>query len=91
MDIEGDSTIVWVNMANERAEDYLYRHATRADELRQSYKLLAAALALSLERGVRGDALERDAADEALAQIARVLLPAMEFAGALRARVEPRV
>ena len=84
VDVDGDSTIVWVNMSNDRVESFLYRHPARANELRQAYKLLSAVFALALENGVLDESLNRDAAEAALKHVGKVVLPAIDFAGALR-------
>ena len=80
VDVNAEETTVFVNMDNRVLENCAYREPTRTLELREMYKIVSAALAISLERAIEKGEVEREATGKAFEAVGDVLVPAVDFA-----------
>ena len=80
VDVNAEETIVFVNMDNRVLENCAYREPTRTLELREMYKVVSAALAISLERAIEKGEVEREVTGKAFEAVGDVLVPAVDFA-----------
>ena len=80
VDKEAGKTIVFVNMDNRGLANYQRTDPRRRDELEEMYKLAVAPIAISLERAVADNEIERDEADKAMSAVGDVVLPSVDFA-----------
>ena len=81
VDQEEGKTIVFVNMDNQGLYSYCYPQPERAPEIREMYKVAAAALALSVEGLLDNEDVNTVAARKVISAVGDVLAPAVDFAG----------
>ena len=88
VDKEDGRTIVFVNMDNRGLANYQRSDPRRQDELGEMYKIAVAPIAISLERAVTDNEIERGEADKAMSAVGDVVLPCVDFAAKIAQEAE---